>query len=79
MIFMKCRLVSGSSSSPAPAGNSFSTHCRNSGVSANSSRLRQYCGPVFGFEFVEGIAFIGGRRSSFAGIAPSSRAPFSGR
>jgi hypothetical protein len=41
MIFMKCRRVTGSLISGAPAGNSFSTHCRNSGVSASSSRLRQ--------------------------------------
>ena len=33
-------------SSAAPAGNSRSNQSRNSGVSLNSPRLRQYCFPV---------------------------------
>src|SRR6266852_9746270 len=45
MIFTKCRRETGSFHSLAPSGNSRSTHCRNSGVSANSSRLRQYVRP----------------------------------
>ena len=72
MIFIKCRRVTGSLSSLAPAGNSRSTHCRNSGVPASSSRLRQYLGPLAAVK--EEASFIGGRQNRFPAIALPSRA-----
>src|SRR5688500_8931575 len=59
MIFTKCRRVTGSASnSLAPAGNSRSTNSRNSGVSARSSRLRQYRFPVSGSGHTGGTVFM---------------------
>src|SRR5437016_4843041 len=60
MILTKCRRETGSVHSLAPAGNSRSTHCRNSAVSANCSRLRQYLRPVSGSGQDGGIVFIVG-------------------
>src|SRR5213075_401941 len=47
-------------SSAEPGGNSRSNHCRNSGVSFNSPRLRQYFVPVDGSGGWWKICFIGG-------------------
>src|SRR6266550_9023993 len=58
MILTKCRRETGSAHSLASGGNSRSTHCRNSGVSDNSSRLRQYLRPDLGSGHVGGIVFI---------------------
>src|SRR3569833_739805 len=58
MIFTKLRRETPSSSSLAFAGNSRSSHVRNSGVSETSSRLRQYFGPVSGGGQVGGIVLL---------------------
>src|SRR6266446_5180450 len=58
MILTKCRREAGSAHSLASGGNSRSTHCRNSGVSAKSSRLRQYLRPDSGSGHVGGMVFI---------------------
>src|SRR5687767_16037654 len=58
MILTKFRRETPSSNSLAPAGNSRSNQVRNSGVSATSSRLRQYfvllsvCGQGGGIVFI---------------------------
>src|SRR5687768_6742413 len=77
MILTKLRRVTGSASSLAPAGNSRSTHSRNSGVAAISSRLRQYFGPVSGYGQGGGIVFIDDTRSRIAEDAHSNHARIS--
>src|SRR5688572_29153203 len=74
MILTKCRRVTGSSNSLAPAGNSLSTHSRNSGVAATSSRLRQYFGPVSGCGHGGGIVFIYDTQSTIGADAHSNHA-----
>ena len=71
----KLRRETPSSNSLAPTGNSRSSHSRNSGVSATSSRLRQYFGPVSGCGQGGGIVFIYDTRSMIAADARSSAAP----
>src|SRR6185437_6453852 len=75
MIFTKCRRVTGSDHSLAPVGNSRSNHWRNSGLAANSSRLRQYWRPVSGSGHFGGIVLlIDDTWSRFAWIQPSTHA-----
>src|SRR6187455_3332093 len=76
MIFMNVRRVEASAAnSLAPDGNSRPSHSRNSGVSATSSRLRQYFGPVSGCGHGGGIVFIYDTQSRIAADARSSAAP----
>src|ERR1043165_2519888 len=58
MSFTKFRRETPSGDSLSPSRNSRSSHSRNSGVSATSSRLRQYFGPVSGYGQVGGIVLL---------------------